>query len=78
MPTRAGAVNERTFVLGAPTPAQLEMYSAVRGAIDRMMEVARPGVTMGELYATYRGFFEAAIRGPRCHWASPRARLYQP
>ena len=38
------AVNERTVILGTPSSLQKKMYSVVVGAIDAMMELAKPGV----------------------------------
>jgi len=40
----------RTFVLGAPTRAQLHAWDAVRRAYDTALELARPGVACSELH----------------------------
>jgi len=40
----------RTFVLGAPSRAQLEAWDAVRRAYDAALELARPGIRCSELH----------------------------
>ena len=53
-------VNERTIILGTPSALQLRMYEVVIGAIEAMMAVARPGITLGELYDAYVVFYDDA------------------
>ena len=53
-------MNERTIILGTPSALQLRMYEVVRGAIEAMMAVARPGITLGELYDAYVVFYDDA------------------
>ena len=63
------AVNERTIILGKPTALQEKMHSVVIGALDAMMALAKPGVTLGQLYACSVAFFDDAGFGEQKYYA---------
>jgi Xaa-Pro aminopeptidase len=50
----------RTFVVGEPTPATVEMHALSVEALRRSLDAARPGVPGRELYDIACDVFEAA------------------
>ena len=40
----------RSFVVGAPSPSQVRLMQTLKGAVETMIETARPGITGGEIW----------------------------
>ena len=43
-------VVERTVSLGTPSASKLAMHDAIKLALQKMMSIAKPGITLGDLY----------------------------
>ncbi|UCH33809.1 MAG: aminopeptidase P family protein [Armatimonadota bacterium] len=66
-PTVAGywADTTRTFAVGAPSPAQRELYDIVRGALERGRAAIRPGLRACDLYQEVRAAIAEAGHAER-------------
>ena len=62
---RYNVKTEWMILFGKPPEAQLRMYNAARDTLAAMTEIARPGITLGEIFDVHAAGLDAA--GLRAH-----------
>ena len=67
---RYNAKTEWTILFGKPADAQLRMYDTARRALRKMTEVARPGTTLGEIFAIHAQELDAGGYGKHRYGAT--------
>jgi Xaa-Pro dipeptidase len=57
---RYNVKTEWTILLGKATDRQRHMFDTVRGTLDRMTEITRPGTTLGEIFDVHAHGLDSA------------------